>query len=111
MRKQGLPPPLIRQLRLIADPASDRAQAFILGDRYLKQFLGLFRSYEVRIGSRVLDRALGLMGRYDLASHDACVAAIGFHAGVPDLVSLDKKFAAVDGFELWNDGILARRMR
>lgn len=75
----------------------------------MKEFLGLFRSYEIRIGSRVLDRALDLMGQYNLSSHDACVAAIAFHAGVPDLVSLDWKFARVDGLELWNDRIPGRR--
>ena len=79
------------------------------GDQYLRTFLDLFDRYEVRIGTRLLDRALQLMARYNLKSHDACVAAIAFHTDVADVVSLDKDFLRVDGLRVWNNGIPARR--
>ena len=61
------------------------------------------------MGPRLLDRAVKLMGRYNLGSHDACLAAIAFHTDVLDIVSLDKDFQRVDGIHLWNNDIPGRR--
>lgn len=109
VRNRGVPKGILEQPRLIPDPASERARAYVIGDSYLRDFLRLFRRYEVRIGTRLLDQALQVMGRYNLASRDACVAAIAFYADVPDVVSLDAKFRRVDGIHLWNNRIPERR--
>jgi predicted nucleic acid-binding protein len=105
VRNRGVPRAIVEQPSLLPEPASERARAFAIGDRYLKDFLAMFRGYEIRIGARVLDEALRLMSLYNLGSHDACMAAIAFRAGVPDLVSLDRKFRRVDGIQLWNNHI------
>lgn len=93
----------------VADRARQRERWYKHGDEYLKTFLSLFDRYEVRIGPRLLDRALSLVSRYNLRPHDACVAAIAFHTQVVDVVSLDADFLPVDGLHLWNNGIPARR--
>ena len=80
-----------------------------LGDQYLKLFLSLFNRYEARVGTRLLNRAIKLMARYNLGSHDACLAAIAFHTEVLDIVSLDRDFLRVDALHLWNNGIPGRR--
>lgn len=87
----------------------DREQWYKLGDEYLKTLLSLFDRYEVRIGTRLLDKALDLAARYNLRSHDACLLACAFHTEVLDIVSLDKHFLRVDGIHVWNNGIPARR--
>jgi predicted nucleic acid-binding protein len=90
-------------------PTRNGTEPFSVGDQFLKDFLSQFRRYEIRIGTRLLDRALPLMARYNLSSHDACVAAITFHADVEHLVSLDRKFVRIDGLSLWNNRIPERR--
>lgn len=106
---RGLPPEVASQPPLIDDPAVQRQRWYQHGDDYLRTFLSLFDRYEVRIGTRLLDRALRLMAQYNLRSHDACVAAIALHTEVLDVVSLDADFLPVDGLRLWNNGIPARR--
>ena len=109
MRIRGIPGELLQQPPLLPDPGSERVRAFLIGDRYLRDFLSLFRRYEIRIGTRLLDCALSLMAQYNLASHDACVIAMASHAGVPDVASPDAKFRRIDGIQLWNDAIPERR--
>lgn len=106
---RGLPADLASRPMLMDDPVAQRERWYKHGDEYLKTLLSLFDRYEVRIGTRLLDRALSLMARYNLKSHDACLAAIAFHTDVVDLVSLDKDFLRVDGLRLWNNGIPGRR--
>jgi predicted nucleic acid-binding protein len=106
---KGLPPQVSSQPMLITDPATERERWYRHGDDYLKALLTLYDRYEVRIGSRLLDRALSLMARYNLKSHDACIVAIAFHTEVVDVVSLDKDFLRVDGLHVWNNGIPGRR--
>jgi predicted nucleic acid-binding protein len=103
VRLRGVPQEMLQQPRLVPDPGLDRSRAYSTGDRFLKDFLRLFRRYEVRIGVRLLDRALSLMERYNLTSHDACVLAIAFYTDVLDVGSLDRKFRRVDGIQLWNN--------
>jgi predicted nucleic acid-binding protein len=106
---RGLPPEVASQPVLLTDPGAERERWYRHGDDYLKTLLSLYDRYEVRIGSRLLDRALRLMARYNLKSHDACVAAIAFHTEVTDIVSLDKDFLRIDGLHVWNNRIPARR--
>jgi predicted nucleic acid-binding protein len=94
----------------IHDFDKQREESYQLGDEYLKLFLGLYDRYEVKVGTRVLDRAVKLVGRYNLRSHDACLAAIAFHTGVLDIVSLDSHFRRVDDIHLWNNDIPRRRL-
>jgi len=106
---RGLPAEIGGEPVRIRDAARQREEWYQLGDEYLKLFLGLYDRYEVRVGPRLLDRAVKLMGRYNLGSHDACLAAIAFHTDVLDIVSLDKDFQRVDGIHLWNNDIPGRR--
>lgn len=107
--KRGLPSELLAKPMLLSDPIAERERLFALGDSYLQDFLRSFRRFEVRISTRLLDRALRLMARYNLDSQDACVAACAFHSDVRDVVSLDKHFHRVDGIDLWNNHIPVRR--
>jgi len=106
---RGLPPEVASQPMLMTDPAAERERWYRHGDEYLKTLLSLYDRYEVRIGPRLLDRALRLMARYNLKSHDACVAAAAFHTEVADVVSLDKDFLRAEGLHVWNNGIPGRR--
>ena len=49
------------------------------------------------------------MARYNLQSHDACVAAVAMHTQVAHVVTLDKRFLRVDDLQVWNNSIPARR--
>lgn len=109
VRLRGVPAKLLQEPMLMPDEASERTRGFAVGDKYLKDFLALFRRYEIRIGARLLDRALDIMSNYNLTSHDACVVAIAGYTDTPDIVSLDSKFRRVDGIQLWNDLIPTRR--
>ncbi|HEU4758934.1 MAG TPA: PIN domain-containing protein [Dehalococcoidia bacterium] len=106
---KGVPLEIASAPMLMDDAAAQRERWFQRGDEYLKTFLALFDRYEVRVGTRLLDRALRLMARYNLRSHDACVAAMAFHAEVLDVVSLDADFLRVDDLHVWNNGVPARR--
>jgi len=88
---------------------TNREEWYKLGDEYLKIFLSLFDRYEVRIGARLLDKALALAGQYNLRSHDACLLACAFHTEVLHIVSLDRHFLRVDRIHVWNNNIPARR--
>ena len=106
---RGLPPEVAAQPMLVADAAAERERWYRHGDDYLKSLLRLFDRYEVRIGKRLLDRALRLMARYNLQSHDACVAAVATHTQVDHVVTLDRRFLRVADLHIWNNGIPARR--
>jgi predicted nucleic acid-binding protein len=106
---KGLPPEVASRPMLVTDPAAERERWYRHGDDYLKSLFSLFDRYEVRIGTRLLDRALRLMARYNLKSHDACVAAVAFHTEVTDVVSLDRDFLRIDSLHIWNNGIPGRR--
>jgi len=106
---RGLPPEVASQPMLVTDPAAERERWYRHGDDYLKSLLSLFDRYEVRIGTRLLDRALRLMARYNLKSHDACVAAVAIHTEVADVVSLDRDFLRIESLHMWNNGIPGRR--
>jgi predicted nucleic acid-binding protein len=110
VKQKGLPLEIGGEPVRIRDLAKQREEWYQLGDQYPKLFLSLYDRYEVRVGPRLLDRAVKLMGRYNLGSHDACLAAIAFHTDVTDIVSLDADFRRVDGIHLWNSDIPARRL-
>jgi len=108
---RGLPPEIAEAPLLLPDPVAERARLYRVGDGYLRDFLRLFERYEVRIGVRLLNRALPVMAHYNLRSHDACVVACALHTEVPHIASLDRDFCRVDGIELWNNDIPSRRRR
>jgi len=108
---RGLPPEIAAEPPLLPDPVAERQRLYRVGDRYLRDFLRLFKRREVKVGARLLDTALALIGHYNLKSLDACVAACALHSGVPHIASLDQGFLKVDGIELWNNGVPGRRER
>ena len=107
--QRGLPPEVAISPPLLPDATAERRRLYRLGESYLKDFLRAFRRYEIRLGARLLDQALGLIASYNLRSLDACLAASALRAGVPDVVSLDGVFRRVDGIDLWNNDIPSRR--
>jgi len=108
---RGLPAEIVAEPLLLPDPVAERQRLYRVGDRYFRDFLTLFDRYEVRIGARLLDRALYLIGRFNLRSLDACVAACALRSDVPHIASLDGSFRRVDGIELWNNDVPGRRER
>jgi predicted nucleic acid-binding protein len=108
---RGLPPEIAAEPPLLPDPVAERQRLYGVGDRYLRDFLRLFERREVRVGARLLDTALALIGRYNLKSLDACVVACALHSGVPHIASLDQGFLRVDDIELWNNDVPGRRER
>lgn len=109
VNQRGLPGEMGGEPIRIRHVAKEREKWYALGDEYLKLFLSLFDRYEVRLGTRLLNQAVKLMGRYNLGSRDACLAAIAFHTQVLDVVSLDRDFLCVDRIHVWNNDIPARR--
>ena len=107
--RRGLPSYSISEPDWQPPASPSRTDVYQIGDRFLRDFLRNYNVWEISIGSRLLDGALQLMGRYNLKSHDACVAALAFQSGFTDIVSLDRDFRRLDGVRLWNNGIPGRR--
>jgi predicted nucleic acid-binding protein len=111
VRNHALPPTLYAQPTYWDDPAHERRLMYERGRELLTNFLNQFRRYEVRLGVRVHNRAIGLMATYNLKPGDAWLLATAQQVRVADIVSLDSDFRPVDGIDLWNNHVPDRRAR
>ncbi|MGQ9572829.1 MAG: type II toxin-antitoxin system VapC family toxin [Dehalococcoidia bacterium] len=80
-------------------------------DTLVRDLLGLFDTYEVRLTKALLDEGRDMAARYKLNSHDALVVALA-HRTVPHVAAIDKDFLKVeDWLHVWNNHIPGRRTR
>ena len=107
--RQSRLPAVVRGRQAGALPALE--EGYRAGLSLLARFLSAFRRREVRLSIRLQEAAVPYMARHNLRPMDACLVAAAFTAGVPHIASLDRDLRKVDGIELWNDRIPARRRR
>jgi predicted nucleic acid-binding protein len=100
---------IARQGRLWDDPVEERQEYFARAERLFESFIDQFSRVEVRLDQRLQRETREQMAQHNLNSMDACLLATALRAGTDHIVSLDSDFRRVDGIDLWNDNIPAKR--